>query len=239
LYWAGNDCGYPAAWPHCHQYPGVSARFYASAEYLALFRDAIHPEPVVAPIPQFGGDFASGVLTTIGMEVAPEYRLEVTYFGAHSWSGSSLLNNVPVSYSAQLSNTEVTLRHHLVTRPAEFEISFLIGARILDIEDDLFLPQVTETDNELIGLQAGGLAQVLVGPRSWIDWEVKGAIADNTADVTGLGEENVTSFLHWRDVCGTELSVRSLVDISCGIPRDLGHGTGAGRRERRQPAVDQ
>jgi hypothetical protein len=173
----------------------VSARFYASAEYLALFRDAIHPEPAVAPAPQFGGDYASGVLTTIGLEVAPEYRMEVTYFGSHSWSGSSLLNNVPVSYSAQLSNTEVTLRHHLVTRPAEFEISFLIGARILDIEDDLFLPQATETDNELIGLQAGGLAQVLVGPRGWIDWEVKGAIADNTVDVTGLGEENVTSFI--------------------------------------------
>lgn len=199
-----------AAVPCCRlEYAGEPPVLYGSAELLTLFRDTLHPESNLSPEPHFDGNFQSGMLVTMGCQFAANYRIEFTYFGQHNWIEDALSATGPTDtdefvLNSSLENGEITLRHRIDTPPAPYEISFLLGARFLQIEESFdftrrqamtVTTQRSETDNELLGLQGGILGQFLITPRYWLDWEVKGAICNNNVKVSTFTGRDVTSFL--------------------------------------------
>jgi hypothetical protein len=199
LYWTDPcGCSGQSAWPQCAlSFNGYAATTYVTAEYLALFRDTLNPDPNVNPAPSFDGDFASGVLLTVGTQFAPNYRLETTYFGTHQWEEAGLLPNGNLAaFSSELNNVELTLRHRVPTGRQDFQTNFLIGMRFMDVEDALIINgQTTTARNEMLGIQGGLQLQFLARERTWIDWEMKGTLANNEVAVTGLVQQDVTSFI--------------------------------------------
>lgn len=111
LYWTG-EC---SAWrKFCnftpHYLPGaipvhgaVPATWYASVEFLPLFRDAnreldfqsLGPGPgdIILSTSTFDGDFAAGAKVVLGAALGPEHRLEVAWFGGYAWEDLAVVNN--------------------------------------------------------------------------------------------------------------------------------------------------
>jgi hypothetical protein len=120
-------------------------------------------------------------------------------------------NYVWSRFRSNLNNGELNLRRRILMRPGHYEASFLVGTRYLNIGEEFeFLtasslpgPGVTtnnvlsETSNELIGVQIGFLSQFLVQPRLWIDFEMKGGIYHNDTslvrDYTSIDGNGATS----------------------------------------------
>ena len=126
-----------------------------------------------------------------------------------------------IEYSSRLNNAEINLRHRLLLPPAPFEASALIGARYMSLDETFgyFTENIdgdtntmdVATSNDLIGVQLGLLGQFLMTPWAWLDLEVKGAVAHNTArqstvyvqdlatavptEFDGSREETTTSFI--------------------------------------------
>ena len=66
----------------------------------------------------------------------------------------------------------------------------------MDVEDALIINgQTTTARNEMLGIQGGLQLQFLARERTWIDWEMKGTLANNEVAVTGLVQQDVTSFI--------------------------------------------
>lgn len=103
-----------------------------------------------------------------------------------------------ISYTSELNTAEINLRHRLpnisTTRVAA-ETSVLVGVRQMKISETFnYFSESSQpvagtqnsvsvlTDNDLIGPQIGALGQFLVNERSWIDFEVKGAMLLGTMD---------------------------------------------------------
>lgn len=103
-------------------------------------------------------------------------------------------------FNSKLHNVELNLRRRILMRPGDYEASFLVGARYMDISEEFeYLAQGTtpgpgvtsnqvavETDNQMIGVQVGLLGQFLVQPKCWIDFEMKGAAMANQASLDRL-----------------------------------------------------
>ncbi len=98
-------------------------------------------------------------------------------------------------FSSRLNNGEVNLRRRILMRPGDYEASFLVGGRYMQIGEQFdYLTESTtpgpavssnflavDTDNQMIGVQVGLLSQFLIQPRCWIDFEMKGGIFQNRA----------------------------------------------------------
>jgi hypothetical protein len=114
LYWhlplapAEDPCENPMCWKGAH--PGMSPRWYASGEFLGLFRyqDSVsfqalpvllqaQPVPgsavIVLGTPDFDMEIASGARVLIGRSLGEWYRIEGSYLGSHSWSDSVAIRN--------------------------------------------------------------------------------------------------------------------------------------------------
>jgi hypothetical protein len=118
-------------------------------------------------------------------------------FGNPPVPGIDFNNFAMIRLSSELDNVELNLRRRIALPPGPFEASFLVGVRYTRLDEDFTyttdsgipLPGgtlndvVTRTKNEMIGIQIGMLTQWLVHPRSWIDFEVKGAAYSNAAQL--------------------------------------------------------
>jgi hypothetical protein len=110
LYWhnpceqAENPCEPRMCWTGSH--PGMSPGWYASGEFLGLFRhqdnvpfQALQPLPqmatgtVVLGTPDFDVEMASGTRVLLGFSLGEWYRIEGSYLGSHSWSDSVAVRN--------------------------------------------------------------------------------------------------------------------------------------------------
>jgi hypothetical protein len=122
-----------------------------------------------------------------------------------------------IDYSSRLNNAEINLRHRLLMPPSNFEVSALLGVRYMNIDESFgYLTSTSvgdinemsvDANNDLIGVQMGLLGQFLFTPWTWVDWEMKGAIANNSASqntvyvdnqgsqFVGGRDENSTSFI--------------------------------------------
>jgi hypothetical protein len=106
-------------------------------------------------------------------------------------------NFASLRFNSTLNNGEINLRRRILMRPGSYEASCLFGGRYMRIGEDFdYLTQSTvpgpnttsnevaiETDNSMIGLQVGLLSQVLVQPKCWVDFEMKGGIFSNRAEL--------------------------------------------------------
>jgi hypothetical protein len=106
-------------------------------------------------------------------------------------------NFAMIRLTSELDNVELNLRRRLALPPGPFEASFLVGVRYTRLDEDFSYSTdsdvpppggtlndaVTSTRNEMIGIQVGMLGQWLVHPRSWIDFEIKGAAYSNDAQL--------------------------------------------------------
>ncbi len=121
---------------------------------------------------------------------------------------------VSARFSSRLHNGELNLRRRVLMRPGDYEASFLIGGRYMQIGEQFdYLSESTtpgpaissnqlalDTSNEMIGVQIGLLSQFLVQARCWIDFEMKGGIFQNRAKLNrtfvvndGAGEVNANT----------------------------------------------
>jgi hypothetical protein len=182
-------------------------------------------------------EVAAGIRVLIGRSLGEESRMEVSYFGLHSWSDDTSVRNsdpnalggignlfspffnfgsgggVPgldynnfaeLAFSSTLHNGEINIRRRIwhpcgVNRcgAGRAEASFLMGIRYTRVRESLFyateasvpapLGAVNEltvrTDNEMLGMQLGWLSQFNFHRRTWIDFDVKGVVFLNKADV--------------------------------------------------------
>lgn len=111
--------------------------------------------------------------------------------------GIDFNNFASIRFSSNLNSVELNIRRRLDLPPSRYaraEASFLVGARYMKIDEQFDYLSITgapaaattnqitvNTDNDMIGVQSGVLAQILVHPRGWLDLEGKGAIMHNGA----------------------------------------------------------
>lgn len=119
-------------------------------------------------------------------------------FGDPPTSGLDYNRSVVIRLTSELDNVELNLRRRMGVPPGPFEASFLVGLRYMRIEEQFsFVSESTEpppggtlndvltrTGNDMMGVQVGLTCQWLLLPRSWIDWDIKGAVFSNSMDVT-------------------------------------------------------
>ncbi len=257
LYWHDPLLG---SWESCRAWGpatnGCPPAWYGRVEMLTLFRDAkegfsfatIGPGgPVALGTGDFRSEFSAGVRALVGKTLGDWYRVEVSYFGSHSWDDSVAVRNldpndqgglgnlyspftnfgnpagvagldyndfVSMRFSSRLNNGEVNLRRRVLMRPGDYETSFLVGGRYMQIGEqfDYLSESITpgpavssnflaiDTDNQMIGVQIGLLSQFLIQQRCWIDFEMKGGIFQNRAKLNrsftvddGLGGVNMAT----------------------------------------------
>jgi Putative beta barrel porin-7 (BBP7) len=104
-------------------------------------------------------------------------------------------NRVYVFQRSTLQSAELNLRYWANMPPGPFDVSYLVGARYLQINEqfnfvgrtsDNTSPTPTndllfDTRNDLMGVQIGIAGSWLVTPRCWIDVDLKGGIYNNSA----------------------------------------------------------
>jgi hypothetical protein len=101
-------------------------------------------------------------------------------------------NLVAIAQRSTFQSAEVNLRYWADMPPGPFDVSYLIGARYLQISEQFaFFGQTTgaaefndllvNTQNDMIGLQIGIEGAFLVTTRWWVDVDLKGGIYNNSA----------------------------------------------------------
>lgn len=207
LYWHDPHL---ASWETCRIWPpatnGCMPTWYAKAELLALYRDVdndvtVNPIGPLADVDlstaDFRTDFSPGVRATIGRTLGTWYRIEGSYFGSYSWDDTAfdVVDGASIDFESTLHSGELNLRRRVLMRPGQYEASFLVGGRYLDIDEtfgyeaDFVAPlqglggnsQIVQTDNSMYGVQVGMLSQFLMQPKCWIDFDMKGGIFTNRA----------------------------------------------------------
>ena len=102
---------------------------------------------------------------------------------------------VDIHETSQLQNGELNLMCVLPTPPSGLTSSFIFGLRYMRV-GELFgyssggvaapvnISVATQTRNELLGPQIGGLFEFYAGNRYWVNFAIKGAICNNSARQT-------------------------------------------------------
>ncbi len=107
LYWHDPLLG---SWESCRAWPpatnGCAPSCYGKAEMLALFRDTKSDYPMATLGPgggtalgtgNFRSEFSAGVRALIGKTLGEWYRVEVSYFGAHSWDDEVVVRDLTLN----------------------------------------------------------------------------------------------------------------------------------------------
>jgi hypothetical protein len=101
-----------------------------------------------------------------------------------------------ISFTSKMNDGELNLRRRVEMRRGGAvheryrgigEASFLVGLRYMDVSEtfDYFTSDgatneiSVETSNDMFGVQLGGLAQILVHDRAWVDVDIKGVVFFN------------------------------------------------------------
>jgi hypothetical protein len=103
LYWHDPLLGH---WEMCRAWSPASAgcppSWYVRSDMLALYRDTTYTVPFATLGPvgptalstaNFDAEFQAGVRATLGKSLGDWYRMEVTYFGSHSWDDTAAVRN--------------------------------------------------------------------------------------------------------------------------------------------------
>jgi|GEM_PF-1288458 len=201
-------------------------------------------------------EFDSGGKFTIGRRIFDCYRIEATYQGNYHWESSaiarsvnddlsSILGGFPdpvdvgpdpifdnneevfVAQATRMSSAELNLRYWVSMPPGPFDVSILVGARYMNLDDRFRVHTLSDdgandalaaTENTLWGVQLGIQGACLKTTRYWIDFDLKGGIYSNeiTLDyrlerfdepepITFEGAANRTTFVgdisivgHWQ-----------------------------------------
>ena len=134
---------------------------------------------------------------------------------------------ITVAQAMRMSSAEINLRYWVSMPPGPFDVSILVGARYFNIDDRFRIvgtnatgvnDLLVETENTLWGLQIGIQGACLKTTRYWVDFDLKGGIysneaelfydliaADDTLSEQFVGDANRTSFVgdisivgHWQ-----------------------------------------
>ncbi len=183
--------------------------------------------------------FNAGPRILIGRTLNECFQIEGSYFNLKQWddtaavrdvdsdlispyiSGTGLNANslIEIRGESYLQSAEINLRQSLPMPPGRMAASYLIGFRYVGIDERFGYGATTlagltnrataSVENDLYGLQIGGLVEFYKEPCWWINFEVKGAICHNPAVLntrytnlgdaagrfTGHASENSTAFL--------------------------------------------
>jgi hypothetical protein len=198
--------------------------WYASADFAPLTIDHLDgydlasfgpAGPVALRTDDLRPEFDAGGKFTIGRRIFDCYRVEGTYLGTYDWQDEVLVtDNVNVDLSTFLTafdaesaqsvflamessmhSGEINLRYWADMPPGPFDVSYLVGARYMRINEqynfvaDIPVPDtindaLVNTENELWGVQIGIQFSMLKSTRWWLDFDMKGGVYNNNAAVT-------------------------------------------------------
>jgi hypothetical protein len=97
-----------------------------------------------------------------------------------------------IAQEARMHSGEANLRYWVDMPPGPFDVSVLVGARYMQIDDRFRLHStnalgendvLSETENTLLGVQIGITGDFLIHPRFWITADIKGGIYNNDASL--------------------------------------------------------
>lgn len=216
------------------EHNSVSPKCFVTTEFMPLFRDTSNPLALGGTLGLGTGaldsDFAAGGRITVGLAFADWYRLEFSSYSCDSWSDTVAVQDAgaaefhSLGFSAQLADVQLNLRRRMaIAQNPHYtaEASTILGLRYVRIDDDLNyfssvgVPATTDqavvdADNDLFGVQLGFLLQVLARERAWVDFEVKGGIFSNQAEVNSTHTHNGVA----TPFAGTETRTSFMGDLS-------------------------
>jgi hypothetical protein len=211
----------------------------------------------------FKPEFNAGGKYTVGRRIFDCYRIEGTYLGWYDWQSaaiatdpagniSSILggfvnppdpifdNNTQlfIAQQSQLWSAEANLRYWIDMPPGPFDVSCLVGARYLRIDDRFRLHSLSaagendvlsETRNNMLGVQIGVNGDFLIHPRFWINADLKGGMYNNEVNLNynldsfnAASDQTFTGF-HQRTAWVGELSVVGHWQITPNMVFNLGY----------------
>ena len=170
--------------------------------------------PSVLSTGDFRPEFNAGGKYTVGRRIFDCYRIEGTYLGWYEWESSAIArdpagnlssilggfvnppdpifdNNTEIfiAQQARMWSAEANLRYWIDMPPGPFDVSCLVGARYMSIDDRFRLHStnlgglendvLSETENKMIGVQIGVAGDFLIHPRYWINVDLKGGMYNN------------------------------------------------------------
>lgn len=191
--------------------------WYVSADFLPMTYDPSQDlelarfapaGPTALSTSDLDPEFDSGIRLVIGRTLWGCYQVEGAYQGTYAWrddaavaDAGNTLSSVLTGFAndgnalaetsvlAGMETAEFNVRAWLDMPPGPFDVSLLLGARYMNINERLAFatsPAVTDevfvqADNDLWGVQLGINMKWLVHPRAYIDFDAKGAICHNNA----------------------------------------------------------
>ncbi|MCH2123165.1 MAG: hypothetical protein MK165_00115 [Pirellulaceae bacterium] len=185
LYWHDPNCSWVDRCQSDDLPVAQAPAIYSEVALMPLFRDQQYATAATGET-----EFDAGIRATVGAALGDWYKVEASYLGDYSWSDT--VGSDPFTHDFR--SLELNLRRRVQLgrqRYCRGEVSFLLGARYLKIEETL---GTDFTSNEMIGGQIGLQAQFLMQPRAWIDFQLKGVIAQNGISLSA-GSEDVTAFV--------------------------------------------
>lgn len=163
-------------------------------------------------------EFDSGMRITLGRTLGGCYQVEGIYQGIYSWDDTAAAaspdgiqdftnfldafttetgTQASTSIFAEMQSAEVNFRAWLDMPPGPFDVQLLVGARYMNINEDLRFGidepasnVFVRTNNDLWGVQLGVDLKWLVHPRAYIHFDGKGAICHNNATLATTFNED-------------------------------------------------
>ena len=141
---------------------------------------------------------------------------------------------ISLQYKSYLNNAEMNLRYSLDLPPGRMSGSFLLGARYTGLREDMqFFSEgtggnhfvQTNVRNDLWGVQIGGLFEFFVQEDWWVNFEMKGAICQDSTTLTNsftavdvarrnssafIGEIDLTCVHRWGHHLSTRVGYQAL-----------------------------
>lgn len=163
-------------------------------------------------------EFNAGMRMTFGRRVFGCYRVEGTFMSQYNWDDSVLVTrntgglstflsgfanpisatldnatSVFISERSSFNTGEVNVRYWIDMPPGPLDVSFLVGARHMNLNELFNFTGVnaattnnvtSNTTNNLWGVQVGIEFAQLITTRFWMDVDIKGGIFNNNANYT-------------------------------------------------------
>jgi hypothetical protein len=164
----------------------------------------------------------------------------IARLGDSEVSGLDYNDFVSASLRSDMDTIEVNLRRKVAMPTPHAETSFLLGLRFSDIEEQFGyrsfsnVPAVSgaineltvSTENDMVGIQLGMLAQFIDRSRMWVDFEIKGSVNHNETSqstlYTNTDNNNVTmACATARDESRTTFTGEISLAANCNFTRTL------------------
>lgn len=193
--------------------------WYATAEFAPLTIDHLDgfdlvttgvDGPVALRTDDLRPEFDAGGKFTVGRRIFDCYRIEGTFMGDYAWQDSVLVTSADtdlatfltdftaadgasaaLSFESSFVSAEGNVRYWADMPPGPFDVSYLVGARYMRINDsynfvtdapapvDIQGDALVATENEMIGVQIGIQGAWLLSTRWWFDFDLKGGMYNN------------------------------------------------------------